>query len=574
MSYEELLSNYKGLDTDHKNTKSNYQDLQSDYKNLNLNYQTLEQKYENQKLELANLKRMIFGSRREKTLDNKELEGSKQCSIFDEVKEVDEELQNQVEKNVEELTVYKKKNKRKTVAGIKKSQLKDTQIEIIEYKLDPEVKCPECESELQEISKEIVRKEIKYIPAKIIITNYAQHTYKCKKCGTKESENVSSTFVKSEIPKALLAHSFASPSLAAEVIYNKYYLGVPLYRQEKMWDDKGLVLPRNMMANWNIKIKGYYLENLYNLMLKKIKEQSEVLHCDETTIQCNKEAGRKASSNSYMWVLCSGEREEKKGILFQYAQSRSQETAKKFLNGYKGILVTDGYAGYNNIENIIHAECWAHCRRYFYDSIPLLDNKELNISSLGYIGVKYCDKLFEIEREIALLKDDKKLEVRQEKSSVILEEFFNWIEETKKTQIILNNKLSKAMTYALNQKKELVEFIKDVRIPLTNSLAERAVRPFAVHRKNWLFADSVEGAKANGVYYSLIESAKINKLNIGKYIKYLLEEIPQMEDERNESVLEKYLPWSKELPEDILNYQGEYEELKLDKEKSENSSNS
>ena len=413
------------------------------YEELLENYNKLQLKYENTKLELDNLKRIVFGVKREYTPKQEQLENSVQCSLFDKEKEVDEELQKQVEETVEELTVYRKKNKRKTVAGIKKEQLKNTEIQVIEYKLNPEEKCPECGNELEEVSKEIVRKEITYIPAKILITNYVQYTYKCKKCGTKESENASSTFVKTQVPKALLAHSFASPSLSTEVIYQKYYLGVPLYRQEKMWDDKGLVLPRNMMANWNIKISEYYLENLYKLMHKKMKAESELLHCDESTMQCNKEVGRKATSNSYMWVLSSGELEKQKGVIFKYSPSRSAETAKEFLKDYKGILVTDG------------------------------------------------------------------------------------------------------------------------RIPLTNSLAERAIRPFAVHRKNWRFADSVEGAKANAVYYSLIESAKLNNLNIEKYIKYLLDTIPQMDNPSNEKELERYLPWSKELPNEILNFQGTYEELKL-----------
>ena len=98
---------------------------------------------------------------------------------------------------------------------------------------------------------------------------------------------------------------------------------------------------------------------------------------------------------------------------------------------------------------------------------------------------------------------------------------------------------------------------------MTNSKAERAIRPFAVHRKNWLFADSVEVAKANAIYYSLIESAKANNLNIYKYIKYLLDELPQLEGEQSEDAIEKYLPWSKELPEEILNFQGTYKEIDL-----------
>ena len=124
------------------------------------------------------------------------------------------------------------------------------------------------------------------------------------------------------------------------------------------------------------------------------------------------------------------------------------------------------------------------------------------------------------------------------------------------------------MTYASNQRKELSEFLNDGRIPLNNYtyiyLAERSIRPFAVHRKNWLFADSVEGANANAVMYSIIESAKINNLNIEKYIKYLLEELPQLENINDDKVIEKYLPWSNELPPEILNFQGAYEELKVE----------
>lgn len=268
-------------------------------------------------------------------------------------------------------------------------------------------------------------------------------------------------------------------------------------------------------------------------------------------MQCNKEAGRKATSNSYMWVLCSGELEKNKGVIFKYSPSRSAETAKEYLKGFKGILVTDGYAGYNNIEGITHVECWAHTRRYFYESVPLINN-QMDTTAEGYKGVEYCDKLFKIEREIALLSMQEKLETRKSKSKKILEDFFEWVQQTSE-KIIVNNKLKKAITYALNQKKELSEFINDARIPLSNSLAERAIRPFAVHRKNWLFADSVAGAKANAVIYSLIESAKANKLNTYNYINYLLENLPQMENINDAENLSKYLPWSNELPTEILN---------------------
>lgn len=178
-------------------------------------------------------------------------------------------------------------------------------------------------------------------------------------------------------------------------------------------------------------------------------------------------------------------------------------------------------------------------------------------------GVEYCNKLFKIEEEIAYLSVEEKQKKRQEVSKPIAHAFFEWVNTTLNTSIVVNNKLKKALVYAQNQEKELLEFLNDGRIPLSNNLAERSIRPFAVHRKNWLFADTPAGAKANATFYSLIESAKVNNLNIYKYITYLLEELPQIENIYSEDVLEKYLPWSEELPKEILNYQGSYEELKL-----------
>lgn len=312
-----------------------YDELMEEYKKLRIELNNKNIELENTKMQLNTLKRIIFGSRRESTPVQEVSNTMEQCSLFEDPKQLEEDLAKQVEDHVEEITVYKKKNKRKVVAGIKKEQLKNVEVELREIQLNPEVVCPECESELEQISKKVVRKEIRYIPAKFILTNYVQCTYKCKHCGTKDSKKDTATFVKPEMPKALLPHSFVSPSLATQVIYQKYYLGVPLYRQEKMWDDKGLVLPRNMMANWNIKINEYYLENLYHLMHKRMIEQSTLLHCDETTMQCNKEAGRKATSNSYMWVLRSGELEVGKGVFFQYSPNRSAEIAQNLLKGYK-----------------------------------------------------------------------------------------------------------------------------------------------------------------------------------------------------------------------------------------------
>ena len=563
ITYEELLK--KNMEQkkqlDEKNIEINEKNNEIDEKNIEI--EKLQNKIENQQLQINQLTKYIFGPRSEKTKKEEHIVEGVQCSVFCEPQ--DEESAKQIEAQTEEITVYRKKKNKKKASGLKKAILKDIEKEVIEVEIkEEEQKCPECGEGLEKIGKEFVRQEIQYIPAKFKLVNYVRYTYKCKKCGTEESKKETATIVKAKVPNALLPHCFASSSLATEVIYQKYYMGVPLYRQEKVWDDKGLVLPRNMMANWCIKIKEYYLEPIYNLMLKQIKEKNNLLHVDETTMQCNKEPGRKATTNSYMWVIASGEEETEKGIIFHYSQSRGAKVAKELLQGYRKILVTDGYAGYNIVDDkITHAECWAHARRYFNDSIPLDENKKPIKASVGYVGVEYINKLFKIEEKIKEFSEEERLKIRQKESKPIVDAFYEWVNLTMQ-KYITNKKLKEALVYVTNQKENLSKFLNDGKIPIDNSRAERSIRPFATHRKNWLFADTIAGAEANAVWYTIVESAKINNLNINKYIKYLLEELPQLEGEQSEEELEKYLPWSKMLPEDIQNFGKEYQELIVD----------
>ena len=254
------------------------------YDELMKKYQDSQIEIENLKLELQNLKRVIFGSKRESIKKTEKIIDGEQISLFSDKMQTDEEIKEQVEKNVEEITVYRKKNSKTRKAGIKRSNLKDIEIEIKHIKLPVDENgniltvCPTCGGELEEIGKKIIRQEIAYIPAKLKIIEYIEYRYKCRECGTEGSENENSVFVKSSVPKPILSHSFASPTLVGEIMYQKYFSGMPLYRQEKMWLDKGLVLPRSMMANWMIKTSEYYLEPLWKLMLKEMKKNCEVLH--------------------------------------------------------------------------------------------------------------------------------------------------------------------------------------------------------------------------------------------------------------------------------------------------------
>jgi len=534
----DYIQRIKELEAKNKEYEAKINQLQEDNKLKDI-------KIENMSLTLNKYKKMIFGPGRERTPEEFAAHDSDQLSFFCDIEEQEQAIE-EIQKAVKEITV--KPHKRKiNKAGIRQDKFKDFDFEIEEYELEDGEKCDVCNSDLIKVGRKLVRQNVKYIPAKLAVVSVFQNTYKCKSCGNEGSENVNDHFVKAPIPRPLLNHSFVSPSLAAQIIYQKYYMGMPLNRQESFWYDLGLSIPRGTMSNWCNKLTEYFLKSIRDLMHKKILENNKLVLVDETRIQCNKEEGRKASTDSYMWVLRSGENEALKGVVFKYSPTRKGEEAKSMLQNFKGIFVTDGYSGYNAVPDAVHAECWSYARRKYLDSIPT-DNKNKPISgTMGEEGLEYINNLFKIERDLAELPDDERLEKRKELSKPIYEDFLTWVEKTS-SKIITNEKLKEALTYVKNQHVELGEFLNDGRIPLTTNLVERSIRPFAVHRRAWLFADTPAGAVCNAVMYSLVESAVLNNLNITKYIEYLLTELPQLENLNDEKELERFLPWSGLLP--------------------------
>lgn len=502
-------------------------------------------KIENMNLTINKFRKMIFGPGRERTPENFSVYESDQLSFFCD-EEGEKHTLEEIQKAVKEITV--KPHKRKiNKAGIREDKLKDFDFEIEEYEIDTEEKCDICNNDLVKVGRKLVRQRVEYIPARLAVVSVYQNTYKCESCGSDDSENTNDHFVKAAIPRPLLNHSFVSASLASQIIYQKYFMGMPLNRQEKFWYDLGLALPRGTMASWCNKLTEYYLKPIRDLMHKEILAENELVLVDETRIQCNKEKGRSPSADSFMWVLHSGEKEEKRGVIFKYSPSRSSEVAKSMLKNYRGIFVTDGYSGYNAVSEALHAECWAHFRRKLLDSIPLDKNKKPIKGTVAEEGLMYVKRLFEIEEELSNMPDDERLEKRTEFSRPIYEEILAWYEKMSQ-KIITNERLKEALTYIKNQRVELGQFLNDGRIPLTTNLVERSIRPFAVHRRAWLFADTPAGAVCNAVMYSLVESAGINNLNIFKYFEYLLTELPQLDNLSDENQLKRYLPWSESLP--------------------------
>ncbi len=486
---------------------------------------------------LLHARKKLFGSSSEKS----QIEG--QMSLFDSVQELAEELfQGQKKITVKP---YERKPRK---AGVRAEMLASLPKEGEEFIVNPDEMCPKCGSALKEIGKEVIRTEVEYIPAKLKVKQIVRQVTKCESCGKKGSENPVPCFVKAQVPTPVLPHSISTPSLVAQILYQKFVMGLPFHRQEKDWFRMGLVLPREEMAYWTIRCSQEWLKPVCNRIHETLLS-CEVLHMDETRIQCNKEEGKKASSDSFMWVMRSGACEAITATYFHYSPSRSTEVAKRLLKEYQGYLITDAYAGYNQAGNYKRSLCWSHCRRYYIESIPL-DSKGKEIpGSKGAEGRAYIDLLFKVEKEIKKLSSEEKLQKRQEASQPILDAFWAWVEETSSMDTT-NEKLTKALNYSKNQKKYLETFMEDGRVPISNNLCEANIKPFATARRAWLFADTPKGSEANAILYTLTESARNNELDVYEYLKYLLTEMPNNDHLNHPEIIEHYLPWSKELPEE------------------------
>jgi transposase len=411
--------------------------------------------------------------------------------------------------------------------------------EVVECILnEEEAVCKICDNELKIIGKKKVRSEMEYIPAKLIVKDYVQYVYKCVECGKNDTNPYDAIYC-APVPAPVLTHSFASPSIMAWVMYQKYMMSVPLYRQEKDFIRMGAGLKRDMMANWVIRSSEYWLKPLYDKMQEQLLKCS-VLMSDETTWQVNHEYGKKPSSKSYIWIHRNGNCEGPPIVLYKYTSTRSGDHAKKFLEGFHGYHVSDAYVGYEKVEGITRCLCFSHLRRYYLEAIPLDSRKKEIPGSGGAVGRAYCDKLFKLERKWKELSPEERKNNRIMYSVPVLDAFFAWAENTFTNQ----GQLKKALGYTLNHKKYFTNFLLDGRIPLSNNLSEIAVKPVAITRKNSLFSDSPEGAEASATVFSIINTAAANNLDAYKYLEYLFRMLPNINFASNSSVLDEYLPWA------------------------------
>jgi transposase len=384
-----------------------------------------------------------------------------------------------------------------------------------------------------------VKEELQFIPAQLKVLEYWQEKAVFEQDG--EERIVAATR-----PVHPLGKCTATTSLLSYIITSKYADGLPLYRLEHMLKRLGHEISRTSMAHWVIRLDDVF-KPLINLM-REVQNSSDYLQADESRMYVLKEDGKTAQSDKWMWVTRGGPPGQP-SVLFEYDPSRAGKVPVRLLDDFKGILQADGYSGYGKVcrnNGITRIGCWDHARRKFVEATkaakPQGKGKPTNVSKAD-VALSHINKLYAIERKIKELSLSERYRIRQELSVPALRTLKTWL-ETNVGKVAKGTLTRTAMDYTLNQWPTLVGYCERGDLQISNVLAENAIRPFALGRKAWLFADTSQGARASATCYSLVEAAKANKLEPSVYIQHVLERIA---DADTLEKLEALLPWNVDL---------------------------
>jgi len=433
--------------------------------------------------------------------------------------------------------------RRSKSVGKKEADLSGLPVNIITHYMSEEELTAEFGKNGWKQLPDAIARRYRFIPAKVEVDEHHIGVYASKTDGH---------VIKAEHPKALLHGSLVSPTIAGAIMNGKYVNGVPLYRLEQEFLRYGLVITRQNMANWMIRLAEEYLAVMYD-HLHQLLYDYHVIQADETSVLVNHD-GRPAGSKSWMWVYRSGYLyEDRQIVLYDYHKTRNSSHPREFLKDYSGICVTDGYQVYHKVEKeqeeLRIAGCWVHARRKFDDAQNVVP-KEQRKKSNAYLVMKQIQAIYREEGKLKGLSPEERLMQRQQVIRPLVDALFVYLKKMEPT-VPSGGELRKAYTYILNQEKYLRVFLEDGEVPIDNNASERAIRGFCIGRKNWQMIDTIHGARSSAIIYSIAETAKANGLKPYDYFVHLLEEMPKHMDDTDRSFLNDLLPWSPNLPEGI-----------------------
>lgn len=482
--------------------------------------------------ELAQLKRLIFGSRRELF---KAAETPEQLSLGFEGAEVPVET---APVQSEEITYTRKKN-----ANHKGRQPLPDHLPVEDVIIEP----GEDITGMKYIGDEVTE-TVDYIPGSLIKRRYIRRKYARQECAEGQSE-----VVIGELPYRPIEKGIAEAGLLAYLLVSKYVDHLPFYRQiEKFKREHDWNIQKSTLNDWFVACCTL-LDPLYNVIKKKVL-QTDYLQADESPIKVL-EGTKNNSHKSYMWVYRNP---VNRLVLFDYRSGRDEEGLQSLLSDFKGLLQCDGYAGYTKyarkrneppktsgkaskkqsavppaekLQNVTLVSCLAHIRRKFFEA-------QANHPKLAAHALKLIQALYKFEESYRAegLSADERAERRSIEAKPIFDELLTWVKEQHRQNLSAEN-IGKALNYTVNELPQLEIYLTDGRVEIDNNLIENAIRPMAIGRKNYLFCGSHDAGKRTAMMYSFFSSCKTMGINPWEWLRDVLQRLQEYPHKQIEDLL-------------------------------------
>ncbi|MFK3796022.1 IS66 family transposase [Pseudomonas sp. NPDC088444] len=365
-----------------------------------------------------------------------------------------------------------------------------------------------CGCALKRIGEDVSEK-LDYTPGVFTVERHVRGKWVCDDC---------ETLIQAPVPAQVIDKGIPTAGLLAHVMIAKFSDHLPLYRQESIFGRAGLAIPRSTLAQW-VGMTGVQLQPLVDALRDVVLGQ-QVIHADETPVQMLA-PGSKKTHRSYVWAYATSQFCETAAVVYDFSPSRAGEHARNFLQDWKGKLVCDDFGGYKaSFElGVTEIGCMAHARRKFFEL------HATNKSTLAEQALRYFQLLYEIESEVRHLKPDLRRQIRQEKSVPVMDMLHAWM-IAQRNLVPEGSVISKALDYSLKRWASLSRYLYDGAVPIDNNWAENQIRPWALGRKNWLFAGSLRSGKRAAAIMSLIQSVRLNGHDPYAYLKDVLTRLP------------------------------------------------
>jgi transposase len=316
-----------------------------------------------------------------------------------------------------------------------------------------------------------------------------------------------------ELPTEALPKSSAAPGLVADVIVSKCVDHLPLYRQEKRYARQGVDLSRSTLCGW-LADAAAALDPLYRLLKTRVLA-AKVVHTDDTPIPVQ-DPSRDHCRTGRIWAYASNG-----GVVYDATEDRCRDGPAKFLQGFQGYLQCDAYPGYDGLfadGRIVEVACWAHARRKFVEA-------EKSSPALAHEAVARIRQLYAVEHEAKDLDAPARAALRRAKATPVLDAMKAWLDR-EHARALPKTPIAEAFTYVANQWTALNVYVRDGDLAIDNNSAERALKPFCLGRKNWLFFGSDRGGRTLATLCSLTATCELRNVNPWVYLKDTLTRLP------------------------------------------------